>query len=64
MVTGTLKSETPRAVVVETTSGLRMTIPADEIEERSAPRSAMPKMSTVLSPREIRDVLEYLSTLK
>jgi mono/diheme cytochrome c family protein len=28
------------------------------------PISAMPAMGTVLTPREVRDVVEYLSTLK
>jgi mono/diheme cytochrome c family protein len=35
-----------------------------DIEQRSASRSAMPKMGDILSARELRDVVEYLSTLK
>ncbi len=64
VVTGTLKSETKQEVVVESNEGLRIAVPANEIEERSSPQSAMPKMSTVLSPREFRDIVEYLTTLK
>jgi len=64
IVSGVLKSETKAEVVLETAAGHRVTVPAEEIEERSSPHSAMPKMTTVLSPREIRDLVEFLSTLK
>ena len=36
-----------------------------EIDERvEAKQSAMPKMTEVLSPLEVRDLVEYLTTLK
>ena len=39
-------------------------IPVTEIRSMSAPLSAMPPMGSLLTPRELRDVLAYLLTLK
>ncbi|WP_422928886.1 PVC-type heme-binding CxxCH protein [Singulisphaera sp. PoT] len=64
VVNGVLKSETKTELVIETAGGIKVNVPVDQIDERSAPRSAMPKMTTALSPREMRDLVEFLSTLK
>ncbi len=39
-------------------------VPRNTIDERAAATSAMPSMAKTLSLREIRDLVEYLSTLK
>jgi quinoprotein glucose dehydrogenase len=64
VITGVLKGETSLAVTVEAPDGRVIQVPLAEVEERSSSKSAMPKMGTILSPREVRDVIEYLSTLK
>ena len=64
VVTGVTKAEKDGILTIETAEGLRVSVAASEIEERSRSRSAMPKMGDVLSPRDLRDVVEYLSTLK
>ncbi len=65
LVTGTVISEDDDQIVVGASNGKQTVVRKSEIDERSAAtQSAMPKMSEVLSPMEIRDVVEYLSTLK
>ncbi|MDA1141878.1 MAG: c-type cytochrome [Planctomycetota bacterium] len=39
-------------------------ISKENIEERSTPTSAMPSMAGILSKREMRDLIEFLSSLK
>ncbi|MHC5543333.1 c-type cytochrome, partial [Singulisphaera rosea] len=63
IVSGILKSEANGKITVETPGG-QVVVPADKVEERSAVTSAMPKVGTILSPRELRDVVEFLSGLK
>ena len=65
VVTGTLLSETDKQVVIGDTDGKSVTIPLAEIDERSAAaQSAMPKMGSVLTPLEVRDLVAYLLTLQ
>ena len=65
VVTGTLLAETDQQIVVGDTDGNSVTIPKTEIDDRSeASQSAMPNMATVLTPREVRDLVAYLLTLK
>jgi len=62
--TGTLQSETPADVTLKDPEGLLLRIKTSDIDSRTAPSTAMPPMGEVLKTREIRDVVEYLSTLK
>ena len=39
-------------------------IPKSEIAERTDPVSAMPPLGLVLTPREVRDLIEFLSALR
>ena len=64
LVAGTIKSEDKENVVVETPEGKLVTVAVGEIDERTPPKSAMPAMGAILSPRDIRDLIEFLSTLK
>ena len=61
---GTIKSEDAQAVTLITPEGRTVIIPTKEIEDRTPPKSAMPAMDKNLTPRELRDVVEFLSTLK
>ena len=44
--------------------GKSLKIKTDQIKERSEVISTMPPMGAILKKREIRDVIEYLSTLR
>ncbi|MEY4004131.1 MAG: hypothetical protein RLZZ221_227 [Verrucomicrobiota bacterium] len=63
-ISGTLARETPAAVTVRLFDGQQRIVPLAEIAERSAPVSVMPPMLGILQPREIRDVVGYLASLK
>jgi quinoprotein glucose dehydrogenase len=63
LVAGTLKTEDAQQVTVETADGKSASVPLTEIDERTPPKSAMPPMGKVLTPRELRDVIEFLATL-
>ncbi len=60
---GTLREETAADVAIVTPTGLRR-VPRQDIASRTNPVSAMPPMGQILKLREIRDVVEFLSTLK
>jgi putative heme-binding domain-containing protein len=63
-ITGTLASETPKAVTVRLLDGTRKTVPRDQITHQTDPVTVMPPMGPILQPREIRDVVAYLASLK
>ncbi|MDR3636314.1 MAG: HEAT repeat domain-containing protein [Isosphaeraceae bacterium] len=63
LVSGVLKNEEKGVLTVEVAGGRAITVDASEIEERAAPKSAMPTMKTVLSARDLRDVIAFLATL-
>jgi putative heme-binding domain-containing protein len=62
-VFGTLREETNGYIVVDAGSAPRRIMKSD-IARRTNRPSAMPPMGSVLTRRELRDVIEYLSTLK
>jgi putative heme-binding domain-containing protein len=64
-VDGTLREETPtEVVVVAGTPPVERRIAKADIVERTNPVSAMPPVGLILKPREVRDLVAYLSTLK
>ena len=64
-VAGILKAETPEELVIVTADGKQERIAAASIEDRSQGPSAMPAdIATKLSRRELRDLVEWLSTLR
>lgn len=63
-VGGLIKSEKDGVLELLTPQNELRRILVSDIEERSMLVSAMPAMDKVLSLREMRDVVEYLSTLK
>ncbi len=64
-VDGTLRQETETEVVLMVGDPpAERRVPKSEIAERTNPVSAMPPFGAILKPREIRDLVEALSTLK
>ncbi len=63
-VTGTLAKEAKDSVTVRLFDGRMQTIARSEIATQTPPVSIMPPMTGILQPREIRDVVAYLSSLK
>jgi putative membrane-bound dehydrogenase-like protein len=63
-VTGTLAKETPQAVGVRLFDGTTKTIPRADIASQSPAVSIMPPMLGILQPREVRDVVAFLTSQK
>jgi putative heme-binding domain-containing protein len=63
-VTGTLAKETPEAVTVRLFDGKQRVVPREQIANQTAPVSIMPPMLGILQPRELRDVVAYLASLR
>jgi quinoprotein glucose dehydrogenase len=64
-VAGTLRDDTDTHIaLLEGTPPKERRIAKREIAERSNPVSAMPPFGLILKPRDIRDLVEFLSTLK
>jgi putative heme-binding domain-containing protein len=63
-VTGSIISETDELVQLKTNDAEPLRIPVTRIKSRENLPSGMPPMGSLMSKREIRDVVEYLSSLK
>jgi putative membrane-bound dehydrogenase-like protein len=64
-VDGTLREETPAELVLMVgTPAVERRVPKTEIAERTNAVSAMPPFGLILQPRDIRDLVAFLSTLK
>jgi quinoprotein glucose dehydrogenase len=62
---GILKSEDAKVVRLITSEGAVVTIPKEEIDQRTRGPSAMPEdLARQLSRRELRDLVEFLANLK
>ena len=64
VVNGTLAKETAEALTINTSDAEPLVIPVARITKRENMPSGMPPMGSLLSKREIRDVIEYLANLK
>ncbi len=58
---GVLRSESGGVLTIELPAGTSERVNAAEIATRTNAASAMPPMGALLSPREIRDVVEFLA---
>ena len=63
-VFGVLDKETETTLTLKTSDAEPLVIPIARIASRDNTPSSMPPMGEVLSKREIRDLVEYLSFLK
>ncbi len=61
---GTILSETPDKILLRQPDGVEVSAVPSAIEGRTPPISVMPPMHGILTPRQIRDVVAYLATLK
>ncbi len=61
---GILKGETPTDVSLMPPGGAIETLPKARIKSREIGPSGMPPLASVLSKRELRDLVEYLAGLK
>jgi len=64
LVAGIIRNEENGMITIEQPDGKVVTISADDVEDRTAPKSSMPEMHRALTLREVRDLVEYLSTLQ
>ncbi len=63
-VTGVLAEESAQELVLKTSDAEPLKVPVGRIAKRENLPSSMPPMGTLLSKREIRDVVEFLANLK
>ena len=63
-ITGILAEETEKELILKTSDAEPLEIPLSRIETRRNLPSGMPPMGTLMSKREIRDMVEFLANLK
>ncbi|MCG7855902.1 HEAT repeat domain-containing protein [Flavihumibacter sediminis] len=63
-VSGILMEENAKNLVIKSGDGGNTTIAKDKVETRTNAASSMPELRYVLSKKEIRDLVSFLSTLK
>ncbi|MCB1224767.1 MAG: c-type cytochrome [Verrucomicrobiales bacterium] len=63
-LTGTVAEEDGPSLTLRLPDGAEQVIAAKDVASRTPPISVMPPMLGILSPRQIRDVVAYLATLK
>ncbi len=64
VITGTLEQETEHLLILKTSSAEPMEIPLSRIDNRQIIGSAMPAMGTLMSKKELRDLIEFLASLR
>ncbi len=63
-VAGVVQNDDGKTVTILPPDGKVLTIPSEDIEKRTKPESAMPSVEKVLTPREMRDLIEFLNGMK
>ncbi len=64
VIAGVVLAEDKKQVTVQTPEGKKQVIATEDVDARTTPTSPMPPMDRTLSPREVRDLVEFLTTLK
>lgn len=63
-IAGVIVKEDAKELSIKKPEGGMVTVAKADIESRTTPTSPMPSVERTLSPREVRDLVEYLTTLK
>ena len=63
-ISGTIVAEAPDVLTIRLPDGSERKLKRSEIAAQTPPVSVMPPMMGILKPREIRDVVAYLSSLR
>jgi hypothetical protein len=63
-VAGNFIEEKDGTLVLSQADGSKLEVPLADIASKTTPISTMPPMEAVLKPAELRDLVEYLSSLK
>ena len=63
-VSGILESENETELIIKNSSGEDVAVKKNDIKERINALSSMPAMGSILSKREIRDLIAFLSSFK
>jgi putative membrane-bound dehydrogenase-like protein len=63
-LSGSVEKENAKELHLRAADKTLTTIAIDQITQRTVPMSMMPPMDALLNKRELRDVIEYLTTLK
>ena len=63
-VAGQFRSEKNGQIKIHTPEGEKKTIKVDAIKERTPVVSTMPPVGLILTKKEVRDVMAYLSSLR
>ncbi len=63
-VTGILEKESDSELILRTSEAEPLEVPKSRISKRENFPSGMPPMASIMSKREMRDVIEYLANLK
>lgn len=64
VISGVLTEETKNELILKTSDAEPIEVSASRIDKRENIPSGMPPMGTLMSKREIRDMIEFLSNLK
>ncbi len=64
VIAGVIEKENAKELTIKKPEGRTVVVAKADIESRSTPTSPMPSVERTLSPREVRDLVEYLTTLK
>ncbi len=64
VLAGVILDETKAAITLQLPDGKAARVDVADIDKRTVPTSPMPSAEKVLTPREMRDLIEYLSGLK
>ena len=64
VIIGIVKEENDEELTLMKADGEVVRVPIDSIDERTTGQSSMPELAKFLSKRDLRDIVEYLSSLK
>ena len=63
-IAGNLISRDPKTITVKLPDGSMQSVARSEVESESKPIGTMPDVHSFLGPRQVRDLVAYLATMK